>query len=290
MDQNIESLKEGEIIDPFYCDTDLQFNVPYQEYDAMPGVRSSALKHMSRSAAHMKYWMDNRQKETEALRFGKLFHAALLEPTLFREKMVIMPKFDRRTKVGKEGHEFFMLTNQDRMILDEDDAVAITGMLNALLGHDFAAQLLSEGVREACAQWIDPETKLPCKGRFDFITKDVELVDIKSTTDAHPDEFERQIFSKNCRYDLQAGHYTSYGAATGKVRDNVFIIIGVEKKAPYGICVKILDHHALAIAEATRRRLIKGIKQCIDNNHWPCYPPGATMAIPPRWVIDQEEE
>ena len=45
------------------------------EYQSNSAISRSSLFQMSRSPAHFKYAMENKEQETDALRFGTMFHA-----------------------------------------------------------------------------------------------------------------------------------------------------------------------------------------------------------------------
>jgi hypothetical protein len=80
-------------------------------------------------------------------------------------------------------------------------------MGSAMLGHPAAALLLGiSGEAETTHMWTDATTGLQCKCRPDWISEDGGiLVDLKTTEDASPREFQRSI--AKWRYHVQAGWY-----------------------------------------------------------------------------------
>ena len=66
------------------------------EYHSNNAISRSSLFQMSRSPAHFKYAMENKETETDALRFGTMFHAFVLEPELFEKNYILVDKIDRR--------------------------------------------------------------------------------------------------------------------------------------------------------------------------------------------------
>ena len=86
-------------------------DIPYEEYAAIPAFRSHDLT----SVIKCPYSWKNRKEmvQTPALLEGRVQHTVFLEHHKFDEEFIIMPKFDRRTKAGKEEYEDFMATVED---------------------------------------------------------------------------------------------------------------------------------------------------------------------------------
>src|SRR5690349_7675909 len=80
-------------------------------YHDHPAVGSSHLKSIARSPAHYwSEWLDPSRPprtDTPAKWLGKAVHAAILEPERFKSDYVVGPRFDRRTKAGKEAAAAF---------------------------------------------------------------------------------------------------------------------------------------------------------------------------------------
>ncbi len=255
----------------------------YAEYAKVDALNASLLKQMHRSPAHAKAWLDNRELDeetTEALEFGSAFHAALLEPQRFREFMVVRPKFDRRTKLGKQlDIEFEYSLPINAIVVKEKWLEQITGMLNSLLFHPLASQLLTEGVRETCLFWNDEKTQVPCKARFDFVSSGGIPIDIKTTIDAQHETASRHIFSEDRLYWLQAGHYAAGAKATKVCMSDSFIFIFIEKKPPYALSIKSFEGPDLEVAMIHRDRLVKKYKQAVETGIWDGYPVNPSLAV-----------
>ena len=99
-------------------------NMSDEAYHASPEFSSSQLKDMNRSAAH--FYVNNVSKEaqketTNAMSFGTLVHTMFLEPEQFEKEFVIAPKFDRRTKAGKEEAAAWEEANTGKMLVTDED-------------------------------------------------------------------------------------------------------------------------------------------------------------------------
>ena len=168
------------------------------------------------------------------------------------------------------------------IVIPEKFADALLGMMNSVLTHPFTRNLLETGVREQTILWSDKQTGLPCKARLDFLTSRRHAVDIKTTVNAEPSAFAKEIYRYD--YHLQGAHYTSGGRHTGLFNDESFIIVAIEKSPPYPISVHILDAYGLGVGDQWREHLMKRYKDCTVSNNWPSYPIEAAVAMPPEWL------
>ena len=69
-----------------------------EDYHASPGASASRLKQLlGRSAAHLKYAMDNPQEPTQAMIIGSATHSAILQTDLFVKEWARLPEADSYT-------------------------------------------------------------------------------------------------------------------------------------------------------------------------------------------------
>lgn len=262
-------------------------NLPYEEYAKIGGIRASHLKQIRKSPAHYKAALTN-NKTTDALEFGKLFHSAVLEPELFRSRMVLMPDIDRRTKAGKEEYKIFMENLRPEMIVvSEEQSLKIGRMIEAAFTNKTLRAMLEKGSREVTYKWEDSETGLLCQARWDFVTEDGYPLDLKTIAEASFKKIENAIFGDDYSYYLQAGHYSAGATHSKVVRDDLFIFVFIEKEEPHGIVIKTLDHYTLDAGKWERSQLLKKIKPCIQTGVYPGYAQFASPAVPPRWFEEK---
>jgi hypothetical protein len=69
----------------------------------------SALKAFAKSPNHYLQYVNREFVETPAMVLGSALHCAVLEPNEYGKRYTIAPKFDRRTKAGKEQAEAWEL-------------------------------------------------------------------------------------------------------------------------------------------------------------------------------------
>lgn len=264
--------------------------MPYSEYHDRPGFRSSSIRHIKRSPRHYLASLDE-TPTSDALAFGKAFHAAILEPHVFRDKMAMYPAGDGRTKVVSMARAEFMASLQpDQILVKHEWMDQITGMLESVQENAVLSAMLKDGVRESSYFWTDPETGLAQKCRWDYITTGGIPIDFKTIVDADQRSVERAIFDYDEGYYLNCGHYSAGAEANGSVRNDLMMLAFIEKKRPWGITLKVLDHYVLDAGKFERAKALRKLKECTDKNLWPCYPPSASPAIPPKWFEDRFKE
>ena len=94
--------------------------IPQSEYRSHPAISKSDLFKITKSPLHFKWAMENRERETPSLIFGRACHKYVLEKESFYKEFAVMPDINRRTKAGKEEYEAFLSENSGK------DAVSYT--------------------------------------------------------------------------------------------------------------------------------------------------------------------
>ncbi len=165
--------------------------------------------------------------------------------------------------------EEFNAANADKIILSQADWDMLHHMKNAVHGHPVAGKLLAKaGKAEQSFFWNDSETGLDCRCRPDYLTDDNIIIDLKTCADASPDGFARACYSH--RYHVQDAFYSD-GMAANNRQPKAFIFIAVEKTAPFGVGVYVLNEESKQLGRALYRRDLESIKQCESQDAWPTY-------------------
>lgn len=173
------------------------------EYHACPEFSSSQLKDMNRSAAH--FYVNSITKEAKkeastAMNFGTLVHTMFLEPEQFENEFVIAPKFDRRTKVGKEEAAAWEQANEGKMLVSEEDVENASRMSENLRSLSiYKAMQDNYGMAEASFFFTDPVFGLNLRIRPDWHIAPCKafpnglIIDLKTTDDARPMAFSTYL-------------------------------------------------------------------------------------------------
>jgi hypothetical protein len=258
-------------------------DIPIEVYHADRScVSSTGLKEILRSPAHYQAYLTSERKETPALFLGTAIHAKLLEPALFDETYVIAPVGDKRAKEYKE----FEIANANKKILTPEQAEIIEGIATSVSMHTSASALLRAGLVEHSIIWQDEETGIWLKIRPDCLCVDFDTgicLDVKSTDDASHGAFLRSCINYN--YDLSAALYVE-GLRNTFRRDFDFCFLATEKNKPYGVALYGASEDMLSRGERRVRQALRLLKQCRDNDEWPCYQPdgGYEVLEWPRWA------
>lgn len=156
-----------------------------EEYHADPAVGSSGIKMLIERP--YRFWYERNKpprpalkkrpntKESIAKKFGTAYHTLILEPELF----------DYKIKFG---------INESSIAgtLGEGEWLRMQEMQRRLFSRPRRAQLLMEGLSEVSFFWLDPETGIMCKVRFDKFAP-AWVVDLKTTRSVVDDALDREM-------------------------------------------------------------------------------------------------
>ena len=257
-------------------------DMPNGEYHSHPSISSSDVKLVaSKSLAH---WKAKVYKDSSAFALGSAAHAMVLEP---EKKLVIRGPEDRRGNKWKADKLAADL--EGKILLTEADYDLAEKIADATRSHPAVARYLADPsfVAEASFFATDPITGANIKCRPDGYLPDAGIVfDIKTTRDASPDGFPREIRSYN--YDLQASFYLRCLNQAG-FKAHTFIFVAVEKEAPHAVCLHQLDEDYLAVADT---RAVATLSQIVRAEQFDDFTTGWPLIndVPlPRWQVDQAE-
>lgn len=276
-------------------------DLTYEQYAEAEGLRSSDLHALRRSPAH---YMANKLKPrtaTPAMLFGQMFHKAVEHPARFRDLMRVKPTFvgktldgrdSTRSKEAKQKEEEWVLANKDAIILTQDEADRITGMLNAVSNHELLGNMLKGGVSEACLWVKDPATELTLKVRIDYLAVDPEdqrnhyVIDFKTAHDASLESFTWQTYGDKpgrTFYALTAAHYAHAVKLAGLGKGDHYVFVVIEPEAPFDIRVFTMDMRCIEYGESHRAPLTQRFANCLSADKWPGSPQKAEyLAMPEK--------
>jgi len=258
----IEWYKEGmEIVPPCFI-----ANMPDDVYHAHPeGISSTGLKAMLRSPAHFRF--QSARAPSRAMEMGSAIHTALLEPSRFKKDYVLLR--DVKDRVASEYKQAIKVHAPSR-VLTAREADKVSGMQEAILSNLLMrSRLTCEGWRELSLFVRCPETGVLVRVRFDLLTEDGVIVDVKKTQDARPEPFSRAI--DNYSYDLSAALYSdALEWATGE--RHTFEFAAVEEEMPHGH--KLYQPCNTTLEEGRRkyREALALFAECEKTGSWPSLP------------------
>lgn len=221
-----------------------------------------------------------KRKETDAMRLGTAAHLAILEPEQFKKRYIVMPDFgDFRSPKNREARDEWLAgLPSSAMVLTQEQLDKLCYMIDSLLKHTVAVNMLKDGIQEAVGYFREPETGIKCRFKPDFLRHDLKVLpDLKTCRDASPRGFQKAIIEKG--YHIQLGFYEMGVQAIHKrVPDNV-AFIAVENEEPYHVCVYIASPAMREVSAAMIRKGLHVIKRGMETGNWPGYQEGLAELI-----------
>lgn len=250
-----------------------------EEYHSLPdSVSCSGLKEVLRSPAHYQAYLNNR-REDNGINIGTALHCAVLEPHVFINDYVVYTGGRRAGKVWEEFKE----QNAGKQIMSEVESAQVEGMVASV--KDFADFPLWDAIRKGQSEksifWIDPETGIKCRMRADSLNP-FTTFDLKTTDDARPEKFLRQLMSMN--YDLQAAMYTE-GVRHFYGKTNPFCFVTVEMSAPHGVFLMPAGETVIRSGMQKFRRALRELKKAKDTDNWRGYEQAVSVIELPDWMM-----
>jgi len=192
---------------------------------------------------------------------GSALHEYIMEKDQFDKNFIVSPKFDRRTKEGKQKFEEFQLKADGKTIIDEQEMEMIKQIsVSAKMNRTFM-ELLEGSHYEVSCYTVDEVTGLKVRLRPDILPMSKNtVVDIKSCLDSSPKGFKSDVYSYG--YSLTSAYYLDFLG-----REN-YVFAAMEKNAPYQTSLYVLNDEMTDYGRYQYRMGLDLLKWSIDNNYW----------------------
>lgn len=265
----------------------------YEQYAALPGLRASELKAATKSMAHAKATIDGLlPASSNSLRFGRLFHASILENKLFLSKITLW-KGGRR--YGKTWDAFLEEAGgSDEWILDSDELAALTAMSVSVHADADAHHCVVGTEHEVVLQWSDPLYG-KAKARLDGYNASIGLLELKSTRSIGKrnvdGSFDGSAFQKqahNLGYYQQLGWYAEGLAKNEKPCQRV-TLVAVETSPPYCIVVYEVPAHVIEQGREQALKLATQYRACEAMGVYPGVASERQILEMPEWARGSDE-
>lgn len=151
---------------------------------------------------------------------------------------------------------------------------------------DLSGIRLAAGRPEQTVIW--KERGIWLRARIDWLSIDRRLIlDYKTTTDATPAVFNRQITRMG--YHIQEAFYRRGIKALTKTNPE-FVILAQENVPPYGCSFHAIDAAMQEIADAKVESAIRMWASCLKASNWPGYHNQIHWCGPSTWQMQEHEE
>ena len=224
--------------------------------------------------AKFKAAQDGPRVEKKEFDEGTAVHALLLGKG--QERLELVDADDYRTKAAQDARDAAYAAGKTPLLPKQLAAVRrIVDQVNPAI-----REMFTEGDAEVSMFW-QHASGLWLRGQADYYIPGVAILDLKTMRDTSNRAFSRAVWDH--RYYMQAAWYRrGVEALTGERLP--YIIVGVEKTAPYLARAKVLTEDYLAVGEAHMDQAIATYLHCTETGHWPGHPTDVEPLAPPPWA------
>lgn len=217
---------------------------------------------------------------------GSAAHALLLEG---EDRMQVIDAENYRTKDAREQRDAARLAGKHPVLKARyDDVRRMADVARRAIGRcqDLAGVKLGEGKPELVGIWEEDGAFM--RFRPDWIHDHrLVMLDYKTTTDAEPSAFTRQIGRMG--YHIQAAFYRR-GMMAIEGADIPFVLVAQESEPPYAVSFHGCAPSLLEIADAEVERAIDTWRECMRRNSWPAFTQRIHWAEAAGWQMAEHEE
>lgn len=277
--------------------TDLDYHA---DRTALSSTMLRKAKKSSRAFLH--HFQNGSEKETKSMKFGTLAHTAILEGSKFWERYILEPEFFGYTQKGErtsnpnckevkeKKQEWLLSLDPKTKIVTQEELDKLKWMLDSLVDHKEAFELLKDGMPEAVGFYRDPVTGIKCRVKLDFLSFKLNtLIDVKTTRNCEQQPFFSQVFDRDLRTDIQMAMYDeAVFQISGKRPDNR-AWIALENEAPFECAVHEVDPYTEEIGKYEYRRLLNRVALGIETGNWPGVQSAIELGQPPAWIQKEYE-
>jgi exodeoxyribonuclease VIII len=264
--------------------------MPFAEYLATDAVSHSLLENVRRTPLYALAKKLRPDPSTPSMILGSAIHCAVLEPERFKKVYALQPPGDGRTKAVKEARE--ELAAAGFIPLKEEDWEACRMIPENIAKHPAAAKILevATGREVSCFATLISESGIPmdCKIRPDAVCPEqFTVVDLKTTVDASPNGFPRQIY--NMGYHRGAAFYLDVMRAytdtkAGAKPYDTYCYIAIQNDLPYEVAVYVLTEEAVEVGRREYRADFDAWAKCVTKGDFTGFPLGIQNVGLPTWA------
>jgi hypothetical protein len=256
----------------------------------VPSLNNSVAQILLRESARKAWFSHPRlnpafaQKEEAKFDIGTAAHAMLLEGA----NIIEMCDFaDWRTNDAKAKRDAARNAGKIPLIKKHrDDVVAMVAAAEGFITHSEIAEYWAGAESELTG--VALEEGIWLRARFDRITTSRRFIfDYKSTTDASPEQFSRQLIRMG--YHIQEAFYRRVVRALGGVNPR-FAFVAQSCEPPYECSLHGCDPALQEIADAEVQRAIDIWRDCSQKKVWPSHGGRIHWALPPNYMMKEYEE
>lgn len=258
---------------------------------AEPSLSSSLAQVLLTESPYKAWWShpklnpDFRAKHEDKFDIGTASHAMLLENDA--TKIVIVEADDWRTKAAREARDAANAAGKTALLARHSEAVRrMVEIAKTFIAKSEIAEYWSQAESEQTIIWRESGVWLRC--RIDRRALNARcLIDYKSTTDASPEAFSRQIVRMG--YHFQDAFYRRGERSIGS-QDPAFVFLAQSTEPPHECSLHACDPALREIADLEVEHAIALWADCLTKKRWPSHGGRIHWAIPSAWQMTQHEQ
>lgn len=214
---------------------------------------------------------------SDALLFGTVLHAFVLEHDTFHSTFYAMPPVKLSTKGGRARAAALLNDAGNRTVFPETWLPSMEAIAKNIRAHKTARELIRAAEKEVAIAWVDPNTGVKCKAKADlWCAAPALLADLKTCRDVSARGFERQC--TEYQYPLSAAMYREgFLRVTGE--RHAWLFIAVEKQPPYDVAVYRPSEDFLRRGEREFRRALANVATWRAAGEFPGLQPGGEPEV-----------
>lgn len=255
-----------------------------ETYHSSKGYSNSFLTALLRSPAHAV--ARPKWKSTRNMEIGSAFHGNTLEPELFKRDYRIVECDARTSALYKAAIKDY----PSAQVLTIGEHETVQGMTAGVYRNTKLREIIElPGSPEVAFFAVDPDTGLPIKCKFDWLTDCAISLDLKKTQDARAFAFSKSIYTY--MYMMQDAFYRHvFKCATGEDLKE-FYFGAVEEQKPHASNRWRLGPESRKKGDALFREALITLAVCLDRGEFPAYPDDGDDEIEiPAYAFEQEDE
>ena len=239
-------------------------------------LSKSFLTKFELSPAHAYHYMTSDKTDSEAMCFGRVYHAMIAGQT---DEFIVFdpenrPELDKTfgSKLNKQWKDDFY-KSADVDIVSIDDYNQISFMITKLQNNDIVQQINAFSlVQEEAFRAVVDTYKIKCKPDGLQLARGAKkenlIIDWKTCQSIHPDKIRYDIVKYG--YDVQAAMYSEIISAIHSHESN-FMFIFQEKSEPYDVLPVLVTHDSTTMREGKNkwRNYYIQARECFEKNSWP---------------------
>lgn len=209
------------------------------------------------------YYLAKEKEVTASTKKGNLSHLAILQPELFRNKIIVEPKFSG-TGMKARKQEWYDSLNGDEIVVTQKEQDDLFFMIDSVWSHRVARGLLENGKTEVIGYAYDESLDQWLLAQIDLL-KDCGPTDLKTIMSTDRRTVETHLFTMG--YYLQAYIYSRVFELITKTKCDDFPFIFVENKRPFTTEVYFCDQDTMTFGQyqlETANKVLKDLTSKIE--------------------------